>query len=162
MEHPNEDVSWGRKCLGCCWKKYSRATKRSYSKAIKGDQGERSKNLLNHSTRTRWCKKLIACATTAKKAWEILLNSFKGVKKVMRVRLQTLRGEFEALQMKSFESISDYFSRVLAVVNQHMVNWHGSKQPYVWRQKHVCGAWWINKWPCHLRRLMKNSSERKR
>ena len=60
----------------------------------------------------------IACATTTKEAWEILQNSFKGVEKVMRVLLQTLRDEFEALQMKSFESISYYFSRFLVIVNQ--------------------------------------------
>ena len=60
----------------------------------------------------------ITCATTAKEAWEILKISFKRVIKVMRVHHQTLKGEFEALQMKSSELILDYFSRVLSIVNQ--------------------------------------------
>ncbi|XP_022877034.1 uncharacterized protein LOC111395281, partial [Olea europaea var. sylvestris] len=34
----------------------------------------------------------VACATTSKEAWEILQNSHKGVEKVKKVRLQTLRG----------------------------------------------------------------------
>ncbi|KAK2979847.1 hypothetical protein RJ640_000734 [Escallonia rubra] len=56
-------------------------------------------------------------ATTAKKAWDRLENTFKGIDKVKKVRLQSLRGEFESLQMKDSETIFDYISRVLSVVN---------------------------------------------
>ena len=60
----------------------------------------------------------MASTTKAKEAWEILQNNFKGVDKVNKVRLQTLRGEFESLHMKESESVPDYFTRVSSVVNQ--------------------------------------------
>ncbi|XP_020259697.1 uncharacterized protein LOC109836244 [Asparagus officinalis] len=59
----------------------------------------------------------VAGAKTAKEAWEKLRTSYKGADQVKKVRLQTLRGEFEALQMKEGELVSDYFSRVLTVTN---------------------------------------------
>ena len=60
----------------------------------------------------------IANATTSKQAWEILQNSYKGAERVKKVRLNVLQKEFEGLEMKNTESISDYLARVQSVVNQ--------------------------------------------
>lgn len=59
---------------------------------------------------------------TTKEAWDSLIKIYKGVEKVQKVRLQTLRRQFELLQMEKSESISDYFSRTLALVNQMKAN----------------------------------------
>ncbi|KAL0455301.1 UNVERIFIED_CONTAM: hypothetical protein Slati_0869300 [Sesamum latifolium] len=60
----------------------------------------------------------VASATTSKEAWETLAKSLQGVDKVKKVRLQSLRGEFEALRMNESDAILDYCSRVKTVVNQ--------------------------------------------
>ncbi|XP_070019490.1 uncharacterized protein [Nicotiana sylvestris] len=60
----------------------------------------------------------VADATTSKKAWGILQNSLQGVDKVKKVKLQTLRADFEVSEMKESKCISDYFSKVKVVVNQ--------------------------------------------
>ena len=60
----------------------------------------------------------IAGTTSSKEAWEKLETSYKGAEQVKKVRLQTLRGEFESLHMKASELISDYFTRVVTVSNE--------------------------------------------
>jgi gag-polypeptide of LTR copia-type len=64
----------------------------------------------------------IAGATTSKEAWDILEKVFKGTDRVKQVRLQTLRGELESMKMKESESVSDYITRVQAVMNQLIRN----------------------------------------
>ncbi|XP_048622599.1 uncharacterized protein LOC125591788 [Brassica napus] len=59
----------------------------------------------------------VAGAKTPKEVWEKLQTAYKGAEQVKKVRLQTLRGEFEALPMKQGKLISDYFSRVLTATN---------------------------------------------
>ena len=56
--------------------------------------------------------------TSAKEAWEKLQILYKGEEKVKKVRLQTLRGDFDLLHITETEPVSDYFSRVLAILNQ--------------------------------------------
>ncbi|XP_070052645.1 uncharacterized protein [Nicotiana tomentosiformis] len=62
--------------------------------------------------------KKVADATTSEEAWEILQSSLQGVEKVRKVKLQTLRADFEVLKMKESKCILDYCSKVKAVVSQ--------------------------------------------
>ena len=59
----------------------------------------------------------ISSTTTFKEVWEILQNKHKGVDKVKKGLLQILREEFEGLNMKESNSISNYFSRVLTIMS---------------------------------------------
>jgi gag-polypeptide of LTR copia-type len=61
-------------------------------------------------------------ATTSKEPWDILEKVFKRADRVKQVRLQTLRGELESMKMKESKSVSDYITRVKAVVNQLIRN----------------------------------------
>ncbi|GJU58197.1 retrovirus-related pol polyprotein from transposon TNT 1-94 [Tanacetum coccineum] len=73
--------------------------------------------LLFHSVDESWFEKIVG-ATTAKEAWETLEKVYKGAERVTQVRLQTLRGELEAMKMKESEGVSDYITRVQTMVNQ--------------------------------------------
>ncbi|TXG60435.1 hypothetical protein EZV62_015008 [Acer yangbiense] len=64
----------------------------------------------------------ISKAKNAKEEWQILKKTYKGDDKVKKVRLQSLRLEFEKLQMKENESIDEFFERVTLAINQIATN----------------------------------------
>ena len=57
-------------------------------------------------------------ANTAKEAWDILIRSHAGGEKIKKVKLQTLRKQYELLQMGEGDRISEYFTKVLTITNQ--------------------------------------------
>ncbi|XP_045802838.1 uncharacterized protein LOC123896506 [Trifolium pratense] len=55
---------------------------------------------------------------SAKQAWDILAAAYAGDQKVKKVKLQTLRRQFEQLLMEDKETVSDFFTRVAKLVNE--------------------------------------------
>ncbi|XP_058010342.1 uncharacterized protein LOC110651669 [Hevea brasiliensis] len=60
----------------------------------------------------------IAAATKSKEAWDALQKIYEGTGKVVTVKLQTLRRKFESSVMKDEDSLSEYISNMIDVVNQ--------------------------------------------
>ncbi|KAL0558913.1 hypothetical protein IC582_003500 [Cucumis melo] len=60
----------------------------------------------------------IAAATTSKQAWLILQKAFQGDSRVLVVKLQSLKRDFETLMMKNGESIADFLSRATTIISQ--------------------------------------------
>ena len=60
----------------------------------------------------------VAEASTSKAAWDTLNTIFKGVDRVKRIHLQSLRAEFESTHMNEGENVFDYYSRLLGIVNE--------------------------------------------
>ncbi|KAJ0962957.1 hypothetical protein J5N97_028079 [Dioscorea zingiberensis] len=89
--------------------------KDAFQKARKKDQ---QALILIHMCLDQSMFEKVATTTSAKNVWEILQSSFRGKDKVIKVCLQSLRGEYETLKMKQSESVEEYSNRVLAVVNQ--------------------------------------------
>ncbi|GAU39052.1 hypothetical protein TSUD_396570 [Trifolium subterraneum] len=59
----------------------------------------------------------ISSATSSKQAWDTLNNAHGGGDKVKKVRLQSLRRQYELLGMMDKESIGDFFTRLQTLVN---------------------------------------------
>ncbi|XP_019416446.1 PREDICTED: uncharacterized protein LOC109327744 [Lupinus angustifolius] len=57
-------------------------------------------------------------ATTSKGAWDILIRSHEGGDKIKKVKLQTLRRQYELLHMEECGRIGEYFTKVLTITNQ--------------------------------------------
>ncbi|XP_061349454.1 uncharacterized protein LOC133294723 [Gastrolobium bilobum] len=60
----------------------------------------------------------ISDAKSSKEAWEILQKSCQGVDKAKKVRLQSLRAEFENLKMQNAEPVTDYSTREQKVAKE--------------------------------------------
>ncbi|XP_070661289.1 uncharacterized protein [Malus domestica] len=60
----------------------------------------------------------IANEETAKGAWEVLQQGYRGDTKVRKVKLQSLRRDFEYTRMRENELLKDYFTRLFDVVNK--------------------------------------------
>lgn len=55
---------------------------------------------------------------TYKDIWDAMKKKLEGNARVKRSHLQALRGEFETLEMRSSEGVTEYFSRVMTVANK--------------------------------------------
>ena len=64
----------------------------------------------------------LAGTTTAKEAWETLNKAYAGAEKVKKVRLQTLKRQYDMLQMEEKETISEFFARIQILVNAIRTN----------------------------------------
>lgn len=61
--------------------------------------------------------KTILQKDTAKQLWDAMKRKYQGNLRVQRAQLQALRREFEVLEMKIGEIVTDYFSKVMLVAN---------------------------------------------
>jgi hypothetical protein len=95
------------------------ATYTAYQKATLKDQRKDKKALyLLYQRFDDSTFEKIAEAAMSKAAWDTLKTIFKGVDRVKRIRLQSLRAEFESAHMNEGENVSDYYSRLLVIVNE--------------------------------------------
>ena len=62
--------------------------------------------------------KTILKKNTAKEIWDAMKKKYEGNARVRRSYLQALCREFEILEMKSGEGVTEYFSRVMIVANK--------------------------------------------
>lgn len=59
----------------------------------------------------------IARAANSTEAWKILEKNNEGAEQLKKVKLQTMRRQFELLQMETNESIADFFNRIISLTN---------------------------------------------
>ena len=65
--------------------------------------------------------KTITQKNTAKQIWDAMKTKYQGNARVKRAQLQRLRREFETLEMKTGESVTDYFGRTMVIANDMRV-----------------------------------------
>ncbi|GJS07424.1 hypothetical protein Tco_0364220 [Tanacetum coccineum] len=60
----------------------------------------------------------ITSATSAKQAWSLLKTEYQGSAKVITVKLQSVRRDFETSYMKNNESAQEYLAKISSIVSQ--------------------------------------------
>ena len=58
---------------------------------------------------------------TAKDIWDAMKKKFEGNARVKRSHIQALRRDFETLEMRYGEGVTEYFSRVMTVANKMQI-----------------------------------------
>jgi len=96
------------------------AAQRRQFDEIKQKEGRAKSCILNSLDDAIFPK--ITAAKTAKSIWDILKAAYQGNDKVKMVRLQTLRTQFETLKMTDSETIDQFMTKVMGVVNQLRMN----------------------------------------
>ena len=67
----------------------------------------------------------ILCKDTSKHIWDSMKKKYQGSVRAKRQQLETVRSTFETLRMKLGESVTEYFSRTMDIVNKMCI--HGDK-----------------------------------
>lgn len=57
-----------------------------------------------------------------KASWDILNVAYQGNDKVKTVRLKTLIGQFETLKVIDSQSVDEFMTKVMGIVNQFQIN----------------------------------------
>src|ERR1044072_474696 len=60
----------------------------------------------------------IADSMTSKEAWDTLVRCYGGDASMKKVKLQSLRKQYENLNMKKNDKVSEYISRVILITNE--------------------------------------------
>ena len=60
----------------------------------------------------------ISIAESSKKSWDTLEICYQGVTKVKNVKLHNLRRDFENLKIKDSETLDNFMTQFMNVVNQ--------------------------------------------
>ncbi|XP_074298462.1 uncharacterized protein LOC141629343 [Silene latifolia] len=68
----------------------------------------------------------ILCKDSSKDIWDAMKRKYQGNARAKRVMLQGLREDFDSLRMKKGESVDDFFSRMMTIVNKMRI--HGEKK----------------------------------
>ncbi|XP_019450632.1 PREDICTED: uncharacterized protein LOC109352903 [Lupinus angustifolius] len=96
-----------------------------------GEDATEAQRLVHRDCKKRDCKALfmihhcvdesnfekISNAKTTKEAWDSLEKCYAGAEKVKKVKFQTLRREYELLQMRYGDTIGEYFTKIRSLTN---------------------------------------------